>query len=116
MRGRVSHTPRLEPLLLGRCMARSHCTDKNTTFQQSRGCPSPTKTPTTKKRKESSGGPVAARQPSAAWYLPGLMCGSEGTERDLEPAVKEQLHLLNTGHWFRVTCVLSQCRVHSNRK
>lgn len=37
-------------------------------------------------------------------------------QRDLEPVVQEQLHLFNTGHWFRLACDLSPCRFHSNRK
>lgn len=33
---------------------------------------------------------------------------------DLEPAVKRQLCLLSTGHWFEVTCDLSGRHFHSN--
>lgn len=42
-------------------------------------------------------------------------CGGEAARTDLKAAVKRQLYLLNTGHWFRATCDFSGCFFHSNR-
>lgn len=97
----VTHLCRIREYVLPRAFETSHLSPGDTrapartrTNLGSLYCPSVTKTTKKKGQKETNSRTAAARQLESAWYLQDLGW------MDVEFAVKGQLFLLYTGHWF----------------